>query len=711
MFLDSNGSESNEAMSTPARVSRRRRTRSATRSPSPVAVEEVCPLDTLVEEEDTEPAIKAKESEPDTESTAAITSEESFEVEPTLEEKVDEDVRMEEPEAPIDPRKVPSPTKKATRTPAKLSPVKTTPVKTSPVKPAKTTPETTPIKTLPIDESIEMLHTETPAVPVEITATEVLEEASIVDETEDKTTEPEAAEQMETDDTVTADAKPLEDENAEKIDEENQPDAEAAISESADSKDSSSDKKDDRKRRHTRSKSPAPIKRTRRPSAEQNIDDFTNDEDEPEIDDSAVLLSWVDSDLHLKVNSSEFLSARPISDGALSLAYAGVRATHGVTKGKVAYEVQVTESNRLHSTNNSNSDKNPFDIRCGWSTKSSVLQLGEAPLSFAYGGVGKKVLNSEFTDYGRKFGSRGDVIGVYLDLDSTPCQIEYTLNGESQGVAFEFERSELGEEALFPHILSRNMAFRVNFGQLDKLLVNEVRPSRKEERRDSSSRRNERHRDHRDSNSKRDRSRDEKKRDRRNSDKEKSVSADDHSDDIAAVISTEAEAKTETEPVSEAIVAATDETIVDKMEEDEVKPETEAVPAVVDEAASEKVSVESAVDSKNGETEDVEQPAAEQTAEPIERTILPDYILIGKVSIEDLIAGVVRAECRKECEVILMIGLPGAGKTFWVNKYVTENPEKQYQVLGLQSLLDKMTVSIEIYLHDSIDLIQFAFAG
>lgn len=681
-------------------------------------------MDTLVEEEDTEQAIKAKESEPETESSSVVASEELVIVEPPLEDKVDEDEPMEEPqapvvqpqapvvqEAPITPRKVPSPVKKTTKTPTKLSPAKTTPVNTS-VKPVITTPVETPV----IGESAEVVDTDIPAVSAEIQPSEVLEENSKVDDSEGKTTEPEVPEKMETSETVTSDAQPI-DENTEEIDEEKQPDAEAAISESADSKDNSCDKKDDRKRRHTRSKSPSPIKRTRRPSAEQNIDDFANDEDEPEIDDSAVLLSWVDSDLHLKVNSSEFLSARPISDGALSLAYAGVRATHGVTKGKVAYEIQVTESNRLHSTNNCNSDKNPFDIRCGWSTKSSVLQLGEAPLSFAYGGVGKKVLNSEFTDYGRKFGARGDVIGVYLDLDSTPCQIEYTVNGESQGVAFEFERSELGEEALFPHILSRNMAFRVNFGQLDKLLVNETRPSRKEERRDSSSRRNERHRD-RDSNSKRDRSRDEKKSDRRNSDKEKSVSADDQkpgeaetpetapSTEAAATISiadaSEVDTQVEIKPISEPIVASTEEPAVEKMEEDPVKPEvvaTEAEPAVVDEAVSAEVITEISVDSKNGETEDVEQPAAEkeQSAEPIERTLLPDYIFIGKVPIEDLVAGVVRAECRKECEVILMIGLPGAGKTFWVNKYVTENPEKQYQVLGLQSLLDKMTVSFEIF--------------
>lgn len=49
-------------------------------------------------------------------------------------------------------------------------------------------------------------------------------------------------------------------------------------------------------------------------------------------------------------------------------------------------------------------------------------------------------------------------------MESTPCTISYTINGEDKGTAFEFEKEKLGENALFPHILSRCCRFTVNYG-------------------------------------------------------------------------------------------------------------------------------------------------------------------------------------------------------------------------------------------------------
>ena len=39
-----------------------------------------------------------------------------------------------------------------------------------------------------------------------------------------------------------------------------------------------------------------------------------------------------------------------------------------------------------------------------------------------------------------------------------------------------------------------------------------------------------------------------------------------------------------------------------------------------------------------------------------------------------------------------MIGLPGAGKTYWANKYAKDNPEKKFNILGTNSLIDRMKV-------------------
>lgn len=49
-------------------------------------------------------------------------------------------------------------------------------------------------------------------------------------------------------------------------------------------------------------------------------------------------------------------------------------------------------------------------------------------------------------------------------MESTPCKISYTVNGVEQGTAYEFDKSELGDKAVFPHILTKNMCYRVNFG-------------------------------------------------------------------------------------------------------------------------------------------------------------------------------------------------------------------------------------------------------
>lgn len=75
-------------------------------------------------------------------------------------------------------------------------------------------------------------------------------------------------------------------------------------------------------------------------------------------------------------------------------------------------------------------------------------------------------------------------------------------------------------------------------------------------------------------------------------------------------------------------------------------------------------------------------------------TPLPDYTYVGKVAVEDRVAGPKRPEKREDCEVIMMIGLPGAGKTTWAFKYASEHKDKKFNILGTNQLLDKMKVMI-----------------
>ena len=51
-------------------------------------------------------------------------------------------------------------------------------------------------------------------------------------------------------------------------------------------------------------------------------------------------------------------------------------------------------------------------------------------------------------------------------MTTDPHTIEYTVNGVHQGVAFKIQKHLLNGKALFPHILTKNQNFTVNFGQL-----------------------------------------------------------------------------------------------------------------------------------------------------------------------------------------------------------------------------------------------------
>ncbi|XP_027931572.1 heterogeneous nuclear ribonucleoprotein U-like protein 1 isoform X3 [Vigna unguiculata] len=46
----------------------------------------------------------------------------------------------------------------------------------------------------------------------------------------------------------------------------------------------------------------------------------------------------------------------------------------------------------------------------------------------------------------------------------------------------------------------------------------------------------------------------------------------------------------------------------------------------------------------------------------------------------------------KDCEMIMMVGLPASGKTTWAEKWVRDHPEKRYVLLGTNLILDQMKV-------------------
>lgn len=547
-------------------------------------------------------------------------------------------------------------------------------------------------------EDVEMVQEQRTVAPIDE------ENDNAADVPEEKSTEQEPDSAMEVTDSVqkednetTTNDNDTESKNADEASQETTPaDELAAKAEEAKKEEQRKDSGESRKRK--RSRSPSPKRRTRTNSTAANTDDFTCVEDEPELDADKVTLSWFDSDLQLRISATEgFCEARPISDAAFGLVWAGARATHGVKVGqKVFYEVLLSQKNARVTFEQ---EKHLFNLRCGWSTQESELQLGEGALSFGFDGEGKKVRGGTAEDYGRAF-EVDDVVGVYLDLQSDPCTVEYTLNGESLGVAFEVAQEELGESALFPHIISKNVAFKVNFGQLEGNLLTDLKakPKKKEvvvvvkevEKVVQEEAKVE-----------------EAKPEAVD---EAKASEGETAAPIEANEEKPAEETTTPETATDAPSETTEGTSVEEQatpsaevveaekKEEEVPASTEDVEMKADEEDQKPEGTEEEV--KNDEeattkpAEEVKEVAEEEEPLPeINRENLAGYIFIGLVAKEDLVAGPVRPESRKECEVIMMIGLSGAGKTKWVKEWVAEHPEKRYVVLGATALIDRMKVS------------------
>uniref|UniRef100_A0A4X2JSB4 Heterogeneous nuclear ribonucleoprotein U-like protein 2 n=1 Tax=Vombatus ursinus TaxID=29139 RepID=A0A4X2JSB4_VOMUR len=194
---------------------------------------------------------------------------------------------------------------------------------------------------------------------------------------------------------------------------------------------------------HSRSKSPPP------PEEE------AGDEDQ---DPTLVNLDTYTSDLHFQVSKDRY-GGQPLFSEKFPTLWSGARSTYGVAKGKVCFEAKVTQNLPLKEGCTEASL-----LRVGWSVDFSCPQLGEDEFSYGFDGRGLKAENGQFEEYGQAFGEN-DVIGCFANFESEEVELSFSKNGDDLGVAFRVSKESLNERALLPHVLCKNCAVELNFGQ------------------------------------------------------------------------------------------------------------------------------------------------------------------------------------------------------------------------------------------------------
>ncbi|XP_056139002.1 heterogeneous nuclear ribonucleoprotein U-like protein 1 [Lampris incognitus] len=189
------------------------------------------------------------------------------------------------------------------------------------------------------------------------------------------------------------------------------------------------------------------------------------EDEEENIDDTLITIDTYNCDLHFKVSRDRY-SGYPLTIQGFAYLWSGARATHGVSSGRVCYEIKINEDIPVKHLPSSEPD--PHVVRIGWSLNTCSTQLGEEPFSYGYGGTGKKSCDCKFADYGEKFGEN-DVIGCYIDFDSgNEVEMAFSKNGVWLDVGFRVSREALAGRALFPHVLVKNCAVEFNFGQKEE---------------------------------------------------------------------------------------------------------------------------------------------------------------------------------------------------------------------------------------------------
>nr|XP_023026523.1 heterogeneous nuclear ribonucleoprotein U-like protein 2 [Leptinotarsa decemlineata] len=422
-------------------------------------------------------------------------------------------------------------------------------------------------------------------------------------------------------------------------------------------------------------------------------------ENEPDIDNSIVQLSWYDSDLHLQIDDKTFLSAKPMTDGVFGYAWAGVRGTYGVQTGKVFYELKLTEEIKWEDDFSKQPEKKNHNKR-----------------------------NSNKKNAGNKT-SDLEKAGKNVESNTKEEKMEETSAVTNEKKAEEKKSVDATKEKEGGTESEGNSADKCEDTESNEETAQESKEEVAQESKEETAQE-----------SKEEPAQEAKADEKMETDEVKSENAESdvkEKDDKIELADKPVEIS---EPIPSHVLRVGWSLLNCSLQLGEEKfsygyessgrfvTDKKFVDYGIKFGAGDVVGTFLDIDGDNVTIRYAVNGVIQPVAMTVLKSDLPEnpvffphvlsrnyafelnlddkkepwfpvpadlagFQCLGKV--EEKVAGPTRPESRGDCEVLLMCGLPAAGKTHWVTEHVTSNPDKRYCVLGKNNMLEKMTVSGE----------------
>uniref|UniRef100_A0A0K0EY96 SAP domain-containing protein n=1 Tax=Strongyloides venezuelensis TaxID=75913 RepID=A0A0K0EY96_STRVS len=189
------------------------------------------------------------------------------------------------------------------------------------------------------------------------------------------------------------------------------------------------------------------------------------EEEAPPMNDE-IDLDYYNADLHIKASVDDKWLIEPENSDGFALMWGGIRSNYGIKYDKnlssygkkFCFQVKIVDHLSLKHV--PFEEREPYDIRVGWSLNNKSQALGDLAGTYCFNSKAMKATGCIFSDYGEPF-SINDVITTILDISRG--HISYYKNNEFLGIAFN-ETCFKDNDAIFAHIAIKNCKVKVNFG-------------------------------------------------------------------------------------------------------------------------------------------------------------------------------------------------------------------------------------------------------